>query len=302
MLKLHLHQAGTLPRLGPNHQVIGYNISGAGEALVMYSQARGENRQQLTLAITKASGWDIFEFDDTDIRFPTFDIFRDGRIFVADSRCSWRSKNDFDRNGFPFDAQGKLKTQILVGDGVKELFVDDAERVWVSYFDEGIFGNNGWGQRGAEPVGASGLNVFSSNSEILWRYIPPTENLRIDDCYSLNVFDRGAYIYSYSAFPVCKIDEQYSVKSWKTDLAGCTNLVVFDNYVLLRSAYGDQRNVAYFGCCEAGALRIINKIELTLPPGSQVGNGQFVSRGASIYYFDDEAWFRGDIKSLVGPD
>ena len=39
-------------------------------------------------------------------------------------------------------------------------------QVWVGYFDEGIYGNYGWGRaESEEPVGAYGIVRFSSDLE-----------------------------------------------------------------------------------------------------------------------------------------
>ena len=38
--------------------------------------------------------------------------------------------------------------------------VDSLGRIWVSYADEGVYGNFGWGQPGPPPVGAAGLVCF----------------------------------------------------------------------------------------------------------------------------------------------
>ncbi|WP_176444820.1 hypothetical protein [Paenibacillus herberti] len=39
--------------------------------------------------------------------------------------------------------------EFLLGDGIQSVQVTDKGIIWTSYFDEGVFGNNGWDK----PIG-----------------------------------------------------------------------------------------------------------------------------------------------------
>src|SRR5689334_16368616 len=38
-----------------------------------------------------------------DITFPHADVFPDGKVLLASSRCTWRAEDDYDLNGVIFD-------------------------------------------------------------------------------------------------------------------------------------------------------------------------------------------------------
>ncbi|MFI7578403.1 hypothetical protein [Micromonospora sp. NPDC049497] len=59
-------------------------------------------------------------------------------------------------------------------------------KLWVGYFDEGVYGNFGWGGPGPAPIGATGIARFTETLHPEWHF--PTDDLSpIDDCYALNV-------------------------------------------------------------------------------------------------------------------
>ena len=62
------------------------------------------------------------------------DRLSDGGVALA----SARSRRG-DTNLRLFDADGAFRTAFPVGDGVEHLLADGAGRLWVGYFDEGIF-------------------------------------------------------------------------------------------------------------------------------------------------------------------
>ena len=50
---------------------------------------------------------------------------------------------------------GELRRQFVLGDGIKHVQTTAAGDIWVGYFDEGVYGNYGWGNDpDSEPIGA----------------------------------------------------------------------------------------------------------------------------------------------------
>lgn len=84
----------------------------------------------------------------------------------------------------------------MLGDGIGHVLATSTGQVWVGYFDEGIYGNYGWGRTDSEePVGAYGIVRFSPDLEPDWHYpkytgVGPWD--AISDCYALNVDDTSA--------------------------------------------------------------------------------------------------------------
>jgi hypothetical protein len=53
-----------------------------------------------------------------------------------------------------------VERTFTIGDGVQDVRTTPGGDVWVSYFDEGVFGNYRWSPPGPEPIGAPGLVAF----------------------------------------------------------------------------------------------------------------------------------------------
>jgi hypothetical protein len=93
-----------------------------------------------------------------------------GTFLVAGARCRWR-RDGPDRNGVLYDAGGQVVCESVLGDGIGHVLATSDGQVWVGYFDEGIYGNYGWGQADTEePVGASGIVRFSPGLAPAWHY------------------------------------------------------------------------------------------------------------------------------------
>jgi hypothetical protein len=244
--------------------------------------------------VTAAAGSnEITELPELDVTFPNVDIFPDGRVLLVGSRCSWRGENDYDLNGTIVDPRSGRSTRILLGDGINSAQVDDLGRIWVSYIDEGIFGNFGWGHPGPAPVGSAGLACFSDSGEKIWEYPNQTHDA-ITDCYALNVSGSGAAIFFYAGpdFLICRISSDFQLEYWATNLSGCHQLAISGTKVLLSGQYSDPPDTAYLGTFESGQLGGTQKVRLVMPDGSSLPNGRLLGRGNHLYFFDASDVYR----------
>ncbi len=239
-----------------------------------------------------------YGIDNLDFTFPVFDVFPDGKFLVASSRCEWRAENDFDKNAMIIDPISGDQTEILLGDGVATLAIDELGRIWVAYFDEGVFGNFGWGGPGPDPIGWSGLNCFDPSGDLLWHYEPSEGHDWISDCYALNVFDSNAYIYYYTEFSVCKIGEYFQKTYWPTPLKGCHQFAVGKERILFSGQYDDPLATVYLSAFENGKILAPKEFELTLPDGRLIADGKLVGRGSKMHFFDDSGWYQCDVDEM----
>ncbi len=116
----------------------------------------------------------------------------DGGYALASSRSKLG-----ERNLQLFDDRGRYRTSFPVGDGIEHMAVDGKGRIWVGYFDEGIYGG--------DPLSSHGISCFdqSGNLEYQWDYrtVGP-----IDDCDALTLDENGrAWVCPYSRYFVAMI-------------------------------------------------------------------------------------------------
>ncbi len=87
----------------------------------------------------------------------------------------WR-RDGPDRNAVLYGADGQVVSEHVLGDGIEHVLATSTGQVWVGYFDEGIYGNYGWGGADSEePAGAYGIVRFSPRLEPEWHYPRYTE-------------------------------------------------------------------------------------------------------------------------------
>lgn len=234
----------------------------------------------------------VIELPELDLTFPLVDVFPDGQILVVGPRCEWRGENDFDLNGAVIRPDGGQTTRILLGDGISSTQIDCLGRIWVSYFDEGVFGNFGWGgPSGPAPVGSTGLACFSASGAKIWSF-PEDAIHAISDCYALNVSGDAAAAFVYTDFPVCRINHDFELTFWTTTLAGCHAFAMSEAEVLFSGQYKDAPDVAYLGKIGTGDIANTKRMRLLMPDGSSRPNGQLLGRGKYLYHFDDENAYR----------
>ncbi|AHE57483.1 hypothetical protein [Sphingomonas sanxanigenens] len=98
-----------------------------------------------------------------------------------------------------FDDRGNLVTRFPAGDAIEHMAVDDQGRIWVGYFDEGIFGH--------DPLSYAGLSRFSETGRLDYQWDYSTHG-PILDCYALTLDGAGrAWLCPYTEFFVAAITD-----------------------------------------------------------------------------------------------
>lgn len=119
-------------------------------------------------------------------------------ILLLGARCMYYEKPGPEKNAVIADEMGNVVKKFCLGDGIQDCIVTDSGDIITSYFDEGVFGNFGWEQ----PIGSSGLIVWSQNGEIKWQ-----ADSNICDCYALNIDEKNhIWYYYYTDFNLVKTD------------------------------------------------------------------------------------------------
>lgn len=256
-----------------------------------FARTRMDPPMRFRLLRVEKGGCFVTDLPPLDITFPLIDVFPDGKVLVAGARCAWYEEGEFDLNGVLYDPVTGGCTRILLGDGIVQLHVDRRGLIWVSYFDEGIFGNFGWGNPGPLPIGAAGLACFSESGEKVWEF-----EGKIEDCYALNVSGSEAFAYYYTEFPICRLSGDFRVTSWRTELRGCRHLAVSGSKVLLSGQYDDPPGTGYLGVLDGDALKDVQPVRLVLPNTSPLPTHRLLGRGQHLHYFGDDAIYRTTVK------
>ena len=240
------------------------------------------------------------ELRELDIGFPIVQVLPNDELLVVGTRCERREDGSYDLNGRVFGPDGVLRREFLLGDGIQDVQTTRDGRIWVSYFDEGIFGNLGWGNPGGpEPVGSAGLVRFDVNGDLNWEYKPPALVGYIADCYALNVTDRATWAYYYTDFPLVRISSDDKIEAWHTPVAGARVVAVSDQRALFYGGYGDDRDRCVL--CEFGLLRRVNEVAevtLGLPDGVPLPTDRVLARGSTLHAFVGSAWYQRDLQAF----
>jgi hypothetical protein len=109
-----------------------------------------------------------------------------------------------------YDGSGALMRTLSLGDAIEDLQTLPDGNIWVSYFDEGVFGE-GISTQGLVCFDRSGKPVFRYRDDSALNRLPP-----IDDCYALNVAMNGdVWINYYSDFPLVLIRDLKIKQDWR---------------------------------------------------------------------------------------
>lgn len=96
--------------------------------------------------------------------------------------------------------------------------------IWTGYFDEGVFGNFGWGRPdGPDPLGAAGIVAWSPTLNKVWE-LDADEGL-IADCYALNVAPDAVWACTYTDFPVIRIADEHEQVQSTREVSGPTGII-----------------------------------------------------------------------------
>ncbi|MFD7203759.1 hypothetical protein [Streptomyces sp. NPDC059893] len=222
------------------------------------------------------------------------------RVLVVGARARWRPEGA-DRNAIVYDADGHVVAEATLGDGVSHVFATHTGDIWVGYFDEGVYGNLGWGNPGTPaPIGEYGLIRFSSDLETQWRFPSHTSEPwgAISDCYALNIDGDTAWACYYTDFPIVRVRDDV-VTSWRNSVAGATALAVKDARVALLGGYGPHHDRLSVGTLDSEDLRVTDEYRIVLPDGSPLPKrAQVIGRGPDLHVLSGDDWYRLGLEDI----
>jgi hypothetical protein len=217
-------------------------------------------------------------------------------LLLVCSRCHYRDKDDYDLNGRVFSTRGEFQREFLLGDGIQDVQTTASGGIWVSYFDEGIFGNFGWN----EPVGYPGVILWDSDGNIVYRFEPDMGLDHMADCYALNVAgESDVWCYYYTAFPLVRI-HNLSIKGvWNSRISGSSGFAIWKDWVLFIGGYGDRQNYYLKRLIGNGEIEEVTRHVVLSSDGDLLKPGYINFRGHYIFYLDRGICSKIDLREVV---
>jgi len=149
-------------------------------------------------------------------------------ILLLGSRSRIRKNGTYENNACIVNRQGEILQAFCLGDGIEDCIVTKDEKIITSYFDEGVFGDG--------PFGNRGLVVWDCAGTRIWE----NEKYGIMDCYAINVDEQeNLWFYYYMDFDLVRTDfEQDFV--YHPEIEGMTKfLITKGNQLLCDGGYNN---------------------------------------------------------------
>jgi hypothetical protein len=251
------------------------------------------------ILIASPSGWVDGPTFPLETPFPLFDRFCDGRWLVVAARSRGEA------NARVISHAGLVLDRIMLGDGIEYVAVDTAHRIWVGWFDEGMFGNDNWRVPGQEwPPSSNGVGCFTTDGALLPIPKWPDGVGTIADCYALNVTGTGAWACPYTEFPLVCFFVEEPVRWWRGNLIGPKAIAIDGSHALVVGGFREDANrialVALDGAGNGEEARLLASWALPLrrlPPSSQEwvpvwdNPTLLTGRGDTLHLVDNGNWF-----------
>lgn len=204
-------------------------------------------------------------------------------FLLVGARCYWRP-DGAEENAVEYDWHGRVLQRFTLGDGIQDVRTTANGTIWVSYFDEGIFGNYGWSNPGPECIGSSGCVSFDANGAPTFRYSPEAANTdAICDAYALNVAgDDNVWLYFYTDFPIVNITNG-SYRGWTCGLGGAHALAVDSARALLFGDYKVRNLVRIVSLGVDGTAALEAEMLLTDESGVAIDAARGFGVGKQLY-------------------
>ncbi len=240
----------------------------------------------------------IIYLDKNNVNIKSFNLNVD--IDVESVQCMQRIGEKWllifnyeDDNAVIYNADGSEYAKFYAGEGIQDCQVDVNEDIWVSYYDEGIFGDCPIGANGIVAFDPTGKLIFNNYDQYVERFnVPP-----IDDCYAMNVIDGDVWLYYYSEFPLVQMKDKKFHMSWNeinvTREIRSKNFAVSQDKVVFITQ--DKKLVVYdLNDNHVYDSNLCNEL------GEPVQFVNYYSRGSVMYFQTDDALYYVELLNILG--
>jgi len=202
-----------------------------------------------------------------EVHFPIIRELNSKEFLIA----NLRNKND-NENAFIYDFNGNLKTKFKAGDGIEDIVIN-ADKIVITYFDEGVFGDDGYNN--------NGLSIFDFNGNFQFGFNQNQQGLVIHDCYCIcKIDDRKIAFYAYDFFNVIELDlNDFTITKLETPniFEGANAMSKLNNKYIFHSSYY-SKNEFFEWNLSNNSVKKIGEYNSTL---KGLLNGSFLAFGDS---------------------
>lgn len=298
---VRLRHHATLAAPAAHPQLASVSVGPLGEAVALWTDpdgltaVEGGGSVSSTVTVQSPGRLDAIEIV-LDTAHPMVQPLPDGQVLVVGARAEWRAEGP-DHNATIYGPDGSPLRTACVGDGIEHVRTTPSGAVWVSYFDEGVYGNLGWGEPGGpEPIGWPGLVRANRELEIEWRY-PADVLVPIDDCYALTVSGEEAWALTCSSFAIMQVRDS-QVRSWPTQVDGGSALVCDGERVALVGGNTGEHDRLVLGRLEQDFTEL-RRARLAMPDAAPLpAAATKLGCAGELHVFVGTEWFRLGLEDL----
>jgi len=243
----------------------------------------------------------VAEIPELPLAHPFVQPLPGSQVLIVGARARWRDEGP-DRNAIIYGADGQVVTSATLGDGIEHVATTAAGDVWVGYFDEGVYGNYGWGDESVPaPMGACGLARFDTELNSAWRFPSHSDQPwgAVDDCYALNVTGDGVWTCYYSDFPLVRIHDD-ALTMWSHEVAGARAIMVDPGRVGLFGGYGPDRDRLVLADLAQPKVNVLAHLRVVLPDGGDLPDRfRVYGRGRLLHIIAGDIWYQLDLAATA---
>ncbi|MEA2043251.1 MAG: hypothetical protein U9N85_11980 [Bacteroidota bacterium] len=251
----------------------------------MFPVIKSENTKNYTFIRHDLEGNEILRtvIKDEYYNFHYVNYLPTDEILLICGRSLYESETEIDKNARIYNTSGELVRNFIAGDGIQGVKIDSKGNIWTSYFDEGIFGSNGWDN----PIGRSGLVCWSKDGEKV-REFEPTDGLdHMSDCYAMNIdSEDNTWFYYYTGFPLVKLNSSNRIEFWKSKIAGSSSISILGDRILMDEGY-DRNNFKLFEI-KGKKLKKLKKVKFRGTENTELDMRNYIpSFGSHIGFYEN---------------
>lgn len=221
--------------------------------------------------------------------FPQVEQFPDGRWLVANARSRGSG------NARILSKDGAEIRRVELGDGIEHIKIDSEQRIWVGWFDEGVFGNDNWRLPGRKLApSAHGIAAFDEQGALLEHATLQS----IADCYALNVSGSAAWACTYTDFPIWQMANGQE-QTWTTPLRGIRALAVAHPHVLAAGGYKEEANRVVLLRLGDSRAEVLDEWRLPFDVGYPADVNMIDGRDDHLHVVRDGQWHRWRVSDCI---